>query len=431
MKRHRYFAVVGVAALCVGVLMLGGCRRPQSSGRASHNDSEKIKIELLEDSAKAGDSGVVIDGRSVTITRGGHYELTGSLYEGQVIVDAGTADVQLTLDRMGIDNSSDACFCFKKAGSVTIVVGKGGRNVVHAKGTKKTKEEPACIYSKCDLYITGKGTLSLDADVGNDIDAKDSLEISGNPKLELYAKKDAIRANDALTIQKGDYRIRSGKDAIHCDEGDIRIEGGRFELEAEDDAIHAERDVLIKDGRIVVTGSKEGIEGADVEIAGGTVSVTSEDDGINASGEKGSLAELKITGGSVEVDAGGDGVDANGAFFVSGGTTLLSGSADNANGAIDYDTEAVITGGTVVAAGFPAEAKGFEKDSPQPSWSVDLKKKHREKIVLLDESGEQLITYKPPKEYRSVVVSVPEMKPGRTYTLKTGKSCEILEKGLR
>ena len=428
MKRHRHFAVVGVAALSMAMLMLGGCRRPQASGRASLNDSEKIKIELLEDSARAEDSDVVIDGRTVTITKGGHYELTGSLYEGQVIVDAGTADVQLTLDRMGIDNSSDACFCFKNAGSVTIVAGKGSRNVFHAKGKKG---EPACIYSKCDLYISGKGTLSLDADDGNGIDAKDSLEISGNPKLELYAKKDAIRANDALTIRKGDYQIRSGKDAIHCDEGDIRIEGGRFELEAGDDAIHAERDVLIQDGRIVVTGSKEGIEGADVEIAGGTVSVTSEDDGINASGEKGSLAELKITGGSVEVDAGGDGVDANGAFLVSGGTTLLSGSADNENGAIDYDTEAVITGGAVVAAGFPEEAKGFEKDSPQSSWSVNLSKKHHEKIVLLDESGEQLITYKPPKEYRSVVVSVPEMKPGRTYTLKTGKSCVILEKGLR
>jgi hypothetical protein len=42
---------------------------------------------------------------------------------------------------------------------------------------------------------------------------------------------------------------------------------------------------------------------------------------------------------------------------------------------------------------------------------------------LSDESGNSLLTFAPSKDYQSIVISLPELQQGKTYTLSTGGNC--------
>ena len=64
-------------------------------------------------------------------------------------------------------------------------------------------------------------------------------------------------------------------------------------------------------GRVTITESYEGMEGANVLIRNGELSVTASDDGINAAGEDGLQGDVVIEGGSLYLNASGDAVDSN------------------------------------------------------------------------------------------------------------------------
>ncbi len=414
-----------LTALCLIPFMFSACQKTKEAETVSQEKLEPVTITLSDDGCEASDPEIKTKEGTVTITKSGSYTLTGDLSDGQILVDADdTAEVQLRLDGVSIRNSSRPCIYAKQAGRVSVVVKKGSYNTLLSKTIEDDEEADAVIYSACDLLLDGKGIIEIDAKKGHGIAVGKSLEVLGNAKYDILAKKDGVQVKDGLHMQKGKFSIACGNDAIHCDKGSIHMENGSCEIAAGDDGIHAEKEVRIDGGEITVSESREGIEGEDVRINGGTFFLRAEDDGINAVGRKGSLAELEIKGGSILVNAGGDGIDANGRIIVSGGVTKISGSEDGQNGAIDYDTQAVITGGTVVAAGFIKEAKGFEPDSPQPSWSVNLKKKHKEKIILYTEKGEKLISFKPAKRFQSVVISIPEMKFGKKYVIKVGNETQ-------
>lgn len=51
------------------------------------------------------------------------------------------------------------------------------------------------------------------------------------------------------------------------------------------------------------------------------------------------------------VDASGDGLDSKGSLIITGGTILVSGSENSGNGALDYNTSASITGGSMQGGG--------------------------------------------------------------------------------
>lgn len=263
-----------------------------------------------------------------------------------------------------------------------------------------------------------------------------------------------LKSDRSLIICGGDIKINSADDAIHSD-GSVTFAGGEARISTGDDGIHADTDIVISGGTLTITESYEGIEGKTITVSGGEIDVTSFDDGFNASDGTGdvggfgggpggfggrpggfgrnadSTAEgdgdgngdvyLLISGGKVYVNASGDGLDSNGGLYVIGGETYVDGPTNNGNGALDYGTEATISGGTVVAVGASGMAENFGSSSTQGAIMYNTSVTGN--IVLKNASGDVLASFSPSKSFNSVVsvvVSAPGIESGETYTLEVG-----------
>ena len=223
-----------------------------------------------------------------------------------------------------------------------------------------------------------------------------------------------IKANGSLVISGGTYTIDAADDGMHSN-SDMTINDGAITIASGDDGMHADGQVTVKNGTIHISESYEGIEGNEnVLIAGGKITLTSSDDGLNGN-------TIAISGGHTEIDAEGDGIDSNGTFTVSGGETYVSGPTGDGDGALDYETDAVITGGILVAAGSSGMAANFGENSTQGSILLNTDSQEAgTDIVLTDTSGRELLSWQASKKYASIVVSCPEIVQGESYTVKAG-----------
>ena len=130
-------------------------------------------------------------------------------------------------------------------------------------------------------------------------------------------------------------------------------------------------------------------------------------------------AKIVISGGEIKINALGDGIDSNGSLEISGGELYISGPTSPADSAVDYASDGIISGGTVIAAGSSGMAEGFGKSSTQASilYNFDSEYKAGSEIALNDEKGNVLISYKPENDFSSVVVSAPDLESAGTYYL--------------
>ena len=123
----------------------------------------------------------------------------------------------------------------------------------------------------------------------------------------------------------------------------------------------------------------------------------------------------------MQIDASGDGIDSNGSLTVSGGETYVSGPTNGGNGALDYVSDAVITGGIFVAAGPSQMAQNFGSASMQGAMMVSVGSQQAGSTVeLTDSTGQPLLSWTAEKAFESVVISCPEIVQGAAYTLTVG-----------
>lgn len=242
-----------------------------------------------------------------------------------------------------------------------------------------------------------------------------------------------LKAGSLILIDEGGFEVSSKDDAFHSN-GDIEINGGSFTAAAGEDGFHADNNLIINGGSITVSQSYEGLEGQKVTVTGGNIDITASDDGINAAGSSPSSstgrrpgssdsnALITIGGGYIVVNASGDGIDSNGNIVISGGTLLVSGPADNGNGAFDYGGEATVSGGTVILCGSSGMAQGFSDKSEQASfmYTLDSSASAGSSVALTDENGNVLASFIPAKQYNNVVISTPSLKNGSSYKLAIG-----------
>lgn len=408
----------------------------------SYDESKCIKVDLSSGSITPAANGVTVSGGNVTIKKEGVYIITGSAADGQIIVDADKAEkIQLVLNGLTLTSATSAAIYVRSADKVFITTAAGSENRLENGGKYVAIDDnniDACIFSKSDLTLGGSGSLTVVAAEGHGVVSKDDLCITGGQYV-INAKKHALSGKDSVRIAGGSFQLTSGKDGIHAENKDdatkgfAYISGGDIKISADDDGIHAASTLTICGGNIDISKSDEGLEGLSVNISGGNIRIVSKDDGINAAGGNKSTdrfgpfggaategAEIVISGGVININAGGDGVDSNGKLAVSGGSLFISGPTSNGDSAIDFETEAVITGGTVVAAGSMGMAENFGTSSTQCSMLVNLGGSAGSAVTLYDSDGGEILSYTPEKAYQCVVISCGEISVGKTYTVRTG-----------
>lgn len=380
---------------------------------------------------------VQIDGEQFTIGSAGVYRISGLLSDGSITVDADRdAAVHIILDGVDLSCSDGAPLYIRKAGSVTLTLSDNSRNRLSDLGESRpidrTKVD-AALFSKTDLTIDGNGSLTVIRKYQSGITSKDSLSVKGG-SITVDASGHALEANDSITIDKGSLSLTAGKDAIHSENNDdpslgmFTINGGSISINAEDDAIHAVNSLTVNGGTLNIERSLEGLEAAQIYIKGGSIFVNALDDGINATvgaetdcfnGE----AVIAISGGQTEIVTQGDGLDSNGDILISGGEVIIHGPGRNqfGYGALDYVNKAEISGGRFIA--LTVIGKAFSESSTQASFNLNLSEMIGSTAFELKSSdGTVLVSETSELPLNSVIVSIPELTVGGSYTAKVGGS---------
>jgi hypothetical protein len=513
----------------------------------STSGADASSIELAGDSIAFEGSGATVDGSVVTITSAGTYRISGTLNDGQIVVDTQDEEtVILVLDGVDITSSTSAPIYVSNAEKTVITLAEGSENSVtdgsaYVFEDEASDEPNATIFSKDDLTINGTGSLTVHANYDHGIASKDDLKITGGTvtvnavndgikgrdsiavldgtiiidaggdglqsnndedaeqgyvlieggTLSITAGLDGIQAETSLMVSGGEITIVTGggsvastsgsawggrgmegnpnqttesvkglkagtdltivdgviqidslDDAIHSNDS-VTIEGGDLLLASGDDGIHADVALTINGGNLSITQSYEGLESAAITINDGTIHLVASDDGINASSGNGDgMAgaqpmqgqapggfesgdnSLYINGGYTAIDANGDGIDANGPIEMTGGTVIVNGPTNDGNGPLDYLGTFNISGGYLVAVGSSGMAEAPSTTSSQYSAMYNFASRQAAgtMVHIETESGQDVLTFVPTKEYQSVLLSSPELEDGVTYIVYSGGS---------
>ena len=302
--------------------------------------SGSIPIILNGDSIAVDGEGATAAGSSVTITSPGTYSLSGSLADGQVIVDAEDGVVGLVLNGVDISSSTGPAIYILNAQEAVIVLADNAENRVSdggARANEGSEDVPtAAIFSMVDLTLSGSGSLEVDGNYQDGITSKDGLVVTGGT-IAIRAIDDGIRGKDYVIVQDGELAVDAGGDGLKSDnevdasQGYVRIEDGRLDVTAGADAIQAQTAVMVTAGELTLTSgggrsswvnesaSAKGIKGvSSVTIDGGTFSIDSADDAIHSNGS------IVINDGTFVLSTGDDGIHADATLEVNGGDIRIT-----------------------------------------------------------------------------------------------------------
>ena len=194
-----------------------------------------------------------------TITKAGEYTFSGSLSEGRIVVNAKEQEVSVILSGVTLSSKEDSVIYIENAEEATVVAQNGTVNTLNDNRARKVGNQElagnACIYSKDDLNVQGKGTLMINASYNKGIHSKNDLKIK-NLTLEVNAVGTAIQGNDSVTIKSGTITLVSSEnDGITTKDTDVSskgkqrgivtIESGTISITAKDECINAAYDVQI------------------------------------------------------------------------------------------------------------------------------------------------------------------------------------------
>lgn len=369
----------------------------------------------------------------IRITGSGRYQLTGTLTDGQILIDSGDAEVTIILNGVDLTSSTSAPLVVEQSARTSIVLATGSVNQLADADTyvypdTDTDEPNAALFSFDDLSISGDGALTVIGNSNDGIASKDELWISGG-QITVVALDDGIRGKELLAVTGGTIAVTAGGDGLKADAdstdegltglGAITLDGGTITVAAGDDGVTAEGSLTISGGTLTVTDSYEAVEAATIEISGGTSTLRASDDAINAASDLIGDLSVRITGGTVVIDAEGDGLDSNGTLEISGGDVTVHGPTRDGNGAIDVDGSFTVSGGTLTAWGasgmLQAPDAGSNRSSIVATFASPLLAGTT--VEIADASGVVLATVATEKTSASLIFTTDGITDGAQYTL--------------
>ena len=347
----------------------------------SYKASEAVKITLNKTTATVSGSGAKADGSTITITEEGVYVVSGTLEDGQIIVDASDSDkVQIVLDGVHINCETNAAIYVREADKVFITLAENSSNTLGG-GNEYTQIDDntvdGVIFSKSDLVCNGTGSLTIEADYKHGIVSKDDLVITGGT-YKIAAADNGITAKDQIKILNGSFGIDAANSAVKAKNtddaelGNIYIAGGIFTIEAEQDGFHATGSIVVDDGTITVNSGDDGFHAElDTVIHGGTILVEKSNEGLEGK-------RVVVNGGDITVNASDDGINAansgdDGANAINPGANAAGSGDDDSNAASSNDdSSAVVNSGDDGSISGAADGKEPSQMPPDTENGSDM-----------------------------------------------------------
>ena len=337
-----------------------------------------------------------IDGDEIT------YVLSGSTTDGSLTLD-GSYKCTVSLTGLTMTNPNGAAINITNKKRIQLSVKNGTDNTL-ADGSDGSQK--ACIYSKGQLQLQGKGTLNVAGNTKHAIKSGDYITVKNLTLNITSAVGDGINCEEYFQMKSGAVTISGvGDDGIQCDlsgdtstgetadhddedSGNVYLEGGTLNISvtaAAAKGIKADGDMKISDGDITVKTSGGGVWDSDdkktkassclsadgnMTISGGTLNMTST--GAGGEGIE-SKTNINITGGQVTVNAVDDAInssysDATKGTIGAGDLTISGGyvyARSTGNDGIDANGNCYIKGGLVYAIGTTSPEVAIDANSEE------------------------------------------------------------------
>ena len=338
----------------------------------TYEESGAVYVTLSDDGITGETAGVAINGQTVTITAEGTYIFSGTLSEGQIVVDADNAKVQIVFDNVDITCASSAAVYVKSAEKVFVTLAEGSQNTLRNTDEYVAIDDnniDAVIFSKSDLTLNGTGSLTIESANGHGIVSKDDLKITGGT-YDITAAGQALSGKDSVRIADGTFILTAEKDGIHAENADdeekgyIYIADGDFTITSDGDGMDASNIVQIEDGTFDITaggGAANSQKTHESDMPGGGMSQNierPEGESMSQMGEKPdeeSMPQMgeKPDGENMPQDTTTDesgtstkGIKAGGGMYLNGGTYQI----DSADDSIHSNANITIADGTYTLA---------------------------------------------------------------------------------
>lgn len=348
----------------------------------TYEESGAVYVTLSDDGITGETDGVAINGQMVTITAEGTYIFSGTLSEGQIVVDADNAKVQIVFDNVDITCASSAAVYVKSAEKVFVTLAEGSQNTLRNTDEYVAIDDnniDAVIFAKSDLTLNGTGSLTIISAEGHGIVSKDDLKITGGT-YDITAAGHALSGKDSVRIADGTFILTAEKDGIHAENADdeekgyIYIADGDFTITSDGDGMDASNIVQIEDGTLDITaggGAANSLKTHESDVPGGPgggmpqngekpdgesmpqmgekpdgenmpQDTTTDESGTSTKGIKAG-GGMYLNGGTYQIDSADDSIHSNANITIADGTYTLATGDDG----VHADDALIVNGGTI------------------------------------------------------------------------------------
>ena len=256
--------IIGMV-LCLCLLLCACGKQTPGAAQAStaaESSGSETAIVLKGDTAELRGGGAKAEGSTVTVGAVGEYRVSGTLDNGQIVVDTGEdkVDVTLILDGAQITNLSGPAIWVRQAKNVHVRLAAGSENLLLS-GTEADmagvdeSRSGAALFSEDDLVLEGEGRLTVRGYLNNGITCKDDLKIKGG-QIEVLGANNGVRASESIEVRGGETTVRAGNDGLKTSSADkegkgyIEISGGLVSVSSAGDAIDAITELRVSGGEI-------------------------------------------------------------------------------------------------------------------------------------------------------------------------------------
>lgn len=334
--------------------------------------SSDCKIAFANDKIDVNGNGAAVKDNTVTISKAGVYELTGSSSNAKIVIEVDKKEeVTLMLNGVSLTSADGSVIDCESGKTLALYLVDDTENSLADSAdytfANGETEPDGAVFSRADLVIMGGGSLSVTSNYKDAIKCKDGLSIKSGT-LNITAADDGIVGKDYVHISSGKITVSARGDGIKstndADDGRgyITISGGELDITAEKDGIQAEKELSVEGGKLTVFAggedanaevtvsdspfdwdrrggnagnsdtsetaeSKKGLKaGADLTILGGDISVTSADDSIHSN------ANVSVSGGMLTLSSCDDGIHADESLLIKDGRIAVTKSYEGLEG---------------------------------------------------------------------------------------------------